>query len=628
MGVVDAERIKGIVMRPRVSLLLFTLALLLTAVTIGLLHQRSVAPPPVGRAISFPLSVIESMELYRGETCYARFSLHPEKGWEVEIPELQVRDVADSLAVEDLLAFIQRVYTQPVHVTRQDAGLADLSKAIQFVVSSEGANESVFLGRLTADGRRRYFLLDRAPEVVHVVDASLTRVFDREATSLRSLDLFDLRNGPERLILHPGGSDGENRAIIFERSDRGWVITQPVRWPAEPEQIERLLRLCQMLRAREVMAERASDLSPFGLGPEAPRVIVRVGGKDQTVRFGNSCPSPPSPSQEGGEGEATVEVGGVYAIREGRDPIYRVSESLLRETTQNEVRRYRRLPLDLLEEGEPTTIEIIGEEGTLSLTLRDQTWVASGARTFPIEQDEVKNLLMVLRHLSVLRFVSETRENAATWGLDPPFRHIHCMDAGGRQLLGLALSRVHPDGHAYATVEGRPQIVEIQTAIATMLLRPYIHFRTRNVGGFDFRLARTITIQTREGERVFKWNIGSNWQLYRPETLPLEEDALSFFSLVRKLGRIRCLDYVEEDPTDLSPYGLDLPRIRVIVSAKKTEALSSPEELVLDLRIGNEIEINRGEGGPARVAFARLDEQGPVFLLDDTWVQMLVRPYR
>jgi len=112
------------------------------------------------------------------------------------------------------------------------------------------------------------------PKVETPADAPLLAPFTRDA--LAAVDLT-CAGAAVRLEHEPSG---------------GWRITQPFPAEADPRRVDEIISGLQDARARKVIAERAAELSAFGLGPAVCEVTITpaAGQAPLALRVGRASP--------------------------------------------------------------------------------------------------------------------------------------------------------------------------------------------------------------------------------------------------------------------------------------------------------------------------------------------------
>ncbi len=610
-------------MRLRTSLILLAVAGVLTALSATLAwRERRAREAPLSerRLISIGLKQIETFQVFKGGMPVAQFARNEQGRWKVTLPTEDLVDAAEPSAIQELGALVELSFVRPVEgLTPADAGLT-AEAAMQFTVRTEDQEQSLRIGRIDPEKNVRYVIRLREPEVVHAINADLTRVLDRPLQSFRTMNLFDLgRQSPARIVLDPGASGSGGSRVVLDRAGDGWILTRPVRWPADPKQVDRLIRLCRTLRADKVAVGDVTEPAAHGVGPGAPTLRLRVDDQDQVVRFR-------------GAGDQQV-----HAFRVGRRPLYGVGRALLRELEHlqadaDAVNRYRQRILNLLQNRIPGAIHIRTAEGTLGLTREEDAWRASGARSFAVEKRAVEEVLVqALQVLVIQRFVSEKPEPEA-YGLQKPAWRFDCMDATGARIAGLNVSAPDEKGRIYFSVDGRPQVLELHPRIAQILCQPFVRYRDRDLVQFPYDQAWEITIRRGRDTRVYRSAGRGHWQLLKPETRLLQKDSNRLVWLVARLSRLRCEAYQADRVQHLDEFGLDQGGFRVIVTVRPPGVKPEAARTVLDLLIGKPAgEASQQDGRTGNKApprFACLRGERTVFVLSGETVQAIDRDFK
>lgn len=571
---------------------------------------------------------VDGFDLYRGDDVEAQASFRRDMhgNWQVTIPSRMLTDTADPKAVQELVALVAIASLRPVQeVTAEEAGLTDPATRVMLVVrSDDDIEETLVIGATSPGGHLRYVARGDDPDRVHAVGADYLYVVDRKPIDYRSLQLFDLHRGElEAITLDPGG-EREATAVEIRREPEGWFLTSPVRWPADDKRLADLVRQLQALRAQSVVADKVGDPGVFGLTPSASRIELLVGGQTQEVRFGRLAGQPE----------------GVHAKRRSRDAVYIVSRSLaehlaigLRDKAWPDW--YRRRELFLLQDVEPATLFLQNPNGTALVLSRSQaaseqeaaTWSASGTRRWGVQPETVAAYVQQLRSLRVKSFASETQDNLERFGLATPLRRIVCTDPASRQLLGLSIGLSEDKERGFVTIDGLPQVFELYRDALKNLLASEVFFRSRQVTDFDYKSIRSVTIENDAGKREYRWVTGGEFQVAHPVTAPLTEGGLRFAGILNYLGQLPCIDWVAENADDLSRFGLDQPRIRVLVTLRFPAGEAAEDDApALDLRVGDPVSGDpRDREGDA---YACLGGTSDVFIVSGSLVKELQKEFK
>jgi hypothetical protein len=484
------------------------------------------------------------------------------------------------------------------------------------------ANERTAIAFGSADARSEgvYAQLGDA-RVAWVVGKDVFEALDHDAAHFRDKALFAGDTSPrvaDRVTVRVAAPAENAGEVRLTREGARWSFVAPAAGHASRSALDELLAAVDDLRAERFVAERASDLSRFGLdvptieiAAEAPPA-VGVEGASRTnfrLRIGRVC-----------EGHAEE----VYALAGELGPIVCVraatTEGLARGTEQLRERRVL-----AAEDEEVASIVLTARadtsEARLALAFTDGTWRrtdggdAGGARhdagvAQSVDADAVARWLSGLRGLVPVTFEplvdASGREDAArlrSLGLDRPRA---TLVVGRGDELGdetLALGLVDASG-AWLRRGAEPVAVRVDAEAAEWFDAAPLRIRALRVVDFDDAAATGLTIARGSGEeRVVRE--GQSWRVEAP--LPLPAERARVLGLLRALATLRADRWVAEQPTPA--MGLSGPRFVV------TAALGPDRRYTV--RIGADT-----VGG----AFAQLDG-GTVFVAPASFVDEVTRPF-
>ncbi len=601
-------------MNKKLSVILFIIALMVTAasITFTFVGQKNINI--AGRVLKVNSSEISSMELYKGDSILAAFEKDSAGKWKVSIPSLEIsKNIADRVAIEDLLAFVGRVEKIPAKDIDYAGSGLDQSNKLQFVVHGQGTDSSVYIGGYSKDGLSRYLSSDEDNKLVLSADGELCRVFDRELKSYRSLDIVDFGNNPpNEIIIYPGG--GKDK-LQMSSSELGWVITSPVSWPADNKAVGRLMRILTMLRAKNVLSEMPK------VNKDTPYFELSSGGKKYKIwAFGKA-----------GDEDAVVKLS-------DREEVYQVSGSIMWEFMRANRDTYRQKVIDLVKDQKIKTLELTDATGrSLRMTSESDSWVADKGFGYQIEKSSADALAQLLAGIVVKSIVSEAGDNLKEFHLDKPQMKISAYDAGGAEIASVDVAAVKlpaplrgPD-MVYARLSGRRQIVELEPFTGGALLQDFNYYRWRVVNYTDFRNILKVEIITPAFTREYWRNTDTQYQMVKPETVILSENGnWNFLSLVRRLSRLTCAGYVPEKNLENIDFGLDQPTLKTILTMRSVTGKKESERQKVTLVVGKSLSIPdlNGGGGMKTYYYAKLKNSKDVFIIDKKLVDELFIEYK
>jgi hypothetical protein len=335
----------------------------------------------------------------------------------------------------------------------------DLPAAV-ITIRATGANDKPVEHRLqvgktvTEPGKptrgERFARIDAADAIV-VLPEALSRKLLAGAIHFRDRDLARLE-AVSQLVLERGP-----RKAVFAKVDEAWKMTDPVQAEAEQSELESFIKNLSRLRADELVADRPTDLKPYGL--DRPQAQWRVtGGKDVlTLQVG---------AQEKGKGAAAR----CYARLGNGGLVFLLSPEL----TAQALAEYRnRKVLSALDAAQVEKVRFGYESNAFTLQKIDNKWQIEGKPAVKVKEETVRDVLGVLAKLQAERYVVDKGADLKLFGLQPPFLALEVQTPSSKHTLHVG----HAEGDSkrrYATIPGMnaDAVFVIGDTDAGQLMRP------------------------------------------------------------------------------------------------------------------------------------------------------------
>jgi hypothetical protein len=232
------------------------------------------------------------------------------KEWQISTP---VRTGADSIAVEGLTRKIAELRYERVVSEESDYGQFGLDHpdlTISFRAGEKG--DSISFGATNPLGDSVYARKGEGRKV-YLISAAAKKELEKDLYELRSKDLFSLV--PEEV----------NRVVLLldsakwslYRKEKEWFLEGDESLKVDQERIESLIRATITAFPASFEAEKASDLSPYGLSRPKARVALSDGGKTEEILYGD-------PLKKEKEGF-------IYAAIKGKPQVVSVRKRLLED---------------------------------------------------------------------------------------------------------------------------------------------------------------------------------------------------------------------------------------------------------------------------------------------------------
>lgn len=194
----------------------------------------------------------------------------------------------------------------------------------------------------------------------------------------------------------------------------------------------------------------------------------------------------------------------------------------------------------------------------------------------------------------------------ADFGLDPPEAEVKLEVKGRAEPLVLRVGSKNPTGvWVYAREGGKPAIITLSESIARDASRPVADFRDRTVIAFDRRNVTGVDLDVNGDQIGLAADEPGKWRIVKPRALRADTDLVAEF--LDKLEGAKAIEFVDDAPKSLAPYGLDKPaRVTVWVGRDKDRAART-------LLVGRPVPEKKG------VYVKREGEPGVILTAEAVW---------
>ena len=236
-----------------------------------------------------------------------------------------------------------------------------------------------------------------------------------------------------------------------------------------------------------------------------------------------------------------------------------------------------------------------------------------------IELDQYRAQLMVfsLASVWVQNIVEEEPQELSVYGLDNSLFRTTLTDAAGRKAEYI-LGDITPSRDSYYIMEeGDPRVYTVSANTAALMSSTLDSIRQRNLfPNFELPGLALLRLETAETKVEIRVKAGillyiipfSNYALTSPYFIPRGVRREELNNLIEPLSNLTIIDYIDDAPASLIPYGLDKPARIFLLT----------EEGSLDLLIGDRIDGKR---------YAKLADAPNVFTLSGMEGFVNVKPF-
>ncbi len=342
----------------------------------------------------------------------------------------------------------------------------------------------------------------------------------------------------------------------------GWEITDPFRYPADPNIVGTLLREFSTLSPARTVADSAESLSEYGLEfPSASVEVSRGLDKPLVLLLGDVNPT----------GAA------YYAAEQGARRVFLVSSqingNLRRSTDALRDRSLMRVERDKVD-------EVVLEKGGGKVVMKLDpygTWRVEEPYRLPAERDEVINALNSIAGASAISFVGEAPSSLERYGLTNPVVKATIKSRDGNINHTLSLGHVEM-GRVYAMSSERRNVYSVSTTLLQQLDREPDFYR--RLTAFDFQSYRIPTFSMELGDETVTLvkHAFEDWRMTSPYELRANDGLIT--AILDSLEIMRIQEHIPVTAANKARFGFENP----VASLSLTiEERVKPQDIVVGL---------------------------------------------
>lgn len=433
-------------------------------------------------------------------------------------------------------------------------------------------------------------------------------------------------------------------SMSMVRRGEDWYIEKPFEGLASTEEAEARLRAVTELKAVSTYTDQDTQDEKFGLQkPRLTAVLEYSGGKQIKLMLGSEIPS--------GASE-------IYALVDGRKPLYTVASSVLTALNKN-AETLREKKLVRVKEDDVKLVSLTQGDQRIVVENRPENnqdrWFLTSPLQARADEFQTEQLRAKIIGLQAERFVSsggagevadaapeaEVAEGEqpgdaaaqadaeaakppaqpggtdADYGFDKPALIAELTTKDGKTLTLTIGKQASADdaptaddgtgsGYLYAKVSGRDEVAVIKGEDLESLKKQPIDLRDKSIVDLKKDNISYVKVQSKERLSFAIKRLPDGWHLDAP--VKAVANAMKVDDLLWDLAQLEARDYVEENPQDLKQYGLAIPDIVIDI-----------QQLGADKPI--KIKIGYAHGDDAH--YAQTSEGNQVYAISDTLINDL-----
>lgn len=335
-------------------------------------------------------------------------------------------------------------------------------------------------------------------------------------------------------------------AIRLEKQNGEWRITSPRSLPADESQVDSLLtNLGVATRKNRIETD---DFGQYGLDDPSVSVTLESSeGKSQALLVGT---------------ESTVP-GRWFGRLKGQEEVFTVA-SHIRNFLDKSLYYLRSKDVFKVEPGEITSIEVTTSDVSWTILKDDEgEWVLNYRGTHETDPDEVQNLFTTVGNLKMVSFVERLDDSTTpgSFGLATP-RISLVINENEDDILEIG-NQLVPEKRYFARKKGSEEIFTIQPGVVDLLSNQPAQFRKKEFLPWPSNESTGIKVIAGNSYISLVKDDESEWEIEGKPEVEIKQERIQRFILTLQSLEIKSIE--EQDPASLEPYGLERPRLRVIL---------------------------------------------------------------
>jgi hypothetical protein len=210
-------------------------------------------------------------------------------------------------------------------------------------------------------------------------------------------------------------------------------------------------------------------------------------------------------------------------------------------------------------------------EGTLALEKKDNRWVVDSQRQFALNETNVDDLVDLFTNLSADRLIDDKPADTTPFGLKPPKARAEGTFSDGT-VVSLAIGDKTPTGVSwYLQVKGDPKVYAVWQGpgerfhwtlkdIRDRKITPALNAEEMTYLRLSLRDGTVVEVREKTADEAKNLALGfGKYMLARPYSRPRGLDPEKLDPVIKGPAAVEIADFVDDDPKDLSKYGLERP---------------------------------------------------------------------
>jgi hypothetical protein len=238
------------------------------------------------------------------------------------------------------------------------------------------------------------------------------------------------------------------------------------------------------------------------------------------------------------------------------------------------------ITISTLDTGKITKMNIQSDRGVLVFLKKQGSWTTDSGNISGLDQSGIETIAATFGEMNAEELIEKSPQDLEQYGLVKPAVTAEAVLSDGTSRVIYIGDATPADNGYYAMVKGDPAVYRISGSDGSRFRVSLNDFRDKSLPVLDYQQCvyfqlvqpggKTIEIveNSNRSAKEIDYNL-SQWQLIQPYQEPLGINIDKFTKdILTNLGSLTIDQYLDDQPKDLSQYGLASPRYRLTVKDK------------------------------------------------------------
>jgi Domain of unknown function (DUF4340) len=230
--------------------------------------------------------------------------------------------------------------------------------------------------------------------------------------------------------------------------------------------------------------------------------------------------------------------------------------------------------LNQIAAGDIQKIELRSRARTIVIERTKDGWRFVKPIQGEIDRTVADGMADAIANLQVTSTINETPGDLAPFGLQNPAVDVIVTTKDGRVLPGILVGKDTPVGNSsYIRSEAKPGILLVANSFPSQVEKSVDDLRPRTLIGFKSDEIRQVVLDSNNGAPLELNKKGDQWTITKPKPYAADNNAVQ--QLLETITNARVTDFIDDNPSDLSKYGLANPSFKLTLNGGKSNAQES-----------------------------------------------------